>query len=187
MPPRIQLPADFKLWRLVCLGGGGVLIALGFYFLYVSTRMAANGGMDYLAAGGPAALSVASFVSASILIAPASVGIITRPVLAWFDQMFCPTETLRETPPTLIVALRQRLRDRQWESVTQQLDALELAYGPSPELSHLRAHLIAGQTGDFRTVTAAAAGTLSSRAFARYTALLRRDPPPVTIQVGIDA
>ncbi len=186
MPPRIQLPADFKPWRLACLGCGVGLIALGMRIL-LSIPFAKLAGATAIAVAGPAILGFACFITAGIFIAPQIVGVVARPITAWFDQMFYPTETLREPPATLLFALRQRLRDRHWEPVAQQLEALQRAYGPSPELLHLRAHLLAGQTGEFKTVTADAVSRLSTRAFDRYTALLRRDPPPAALQTGIDA
>jgi hypothetical protein len=181
MPPRIQLPADFKPWRFVCLGCGAGLIALGMGILL---KISPEAG---IAAAGPAALGLSCFIAAAVFIAPQIVGVIARPLTGWLDEIFCPTETIRQPPADLLRAIRQRLRDRFWESVDQQTLALIDAYGPSAELYHLRAHLAAGRDGNYCPVTAAAATTLSARAFDRYLALLRRDPPPAEIRLGLDA
>ena len=178
----IQLPADFKPWRLAALGCAAGLIAFGTRLFLEAAR--SGGGMG---AVGIVLLGMACFVSAAILMAPSVATVVARPLTNFMEALFHPTETLHQPPEALLRELRMRLRDRFWESVAQQLDALTRAYGPSPELLHLRAHLVAGQTGDYQSVTALAVTVLSSRGFDRYTALLRRDPPPREIQTGIDA
>ena len=175
------MPADFRPSRLVCLGCAAGLFALGIRFLTVATRIGGYG------AAGVALLGLACFISAAILVGPALAGLVSRPFTNFLGDMFHPTETLRQPPESLLRDLRMRLRDRLWESVAQQLDALTRAYGPSPELLHLRAHLVAGQTGNHQSVNALAVTSLSERAFDRYVALLRRDPPPTVVQTGIDA
>ena len=181
MPFRVQLSADFRPWRLVCLGCAVLLIALGLRFLAMAASI---GG---LVAVGPVLLAVGAFVSAAIFIAPSIVGTVARPLTSWFGDMFYPTETLRQPPESLLRALRMRIRDRYWESVDQQTRELIKAYGPSPELYHLRAHLHGGRDGSCSAATVEASSRLSGRDFERYTALLRSDPPPREIQTGIEA
>ena len=140
-----------------------------------------------MAIAAAALIAVAGFVASSICLVTGTSGIWGRAFGRVFGNLFYPEETITQPPDDLLRALRQRLRDRYWDSAAQQLDALQKAYGPSPELFHLRAHLSAGQTGDYRTVNVAAVKALPSRGFDRYTALLRRDPPPRAEQTGIDA
>lgn len=181
MPFRLQLSADFRPWRLVCLGCAAGLIALGLRFLTVAM------GVGGLAAVGPALIGIGCFVGAAIFIAPSIVGTVVRPLTSWFGDLFYPTETLRQPPKDLLFSLRMRLRDRYWDSVDQQTRELIKAYGPSPELYHLRAHLHAGRDGSCSAATVEASAKLSGRDFDRYTALLRRDPPPREVQTGIEA
>ena len=181
MPRLPQLSADFRPWRIVCLGCAAGLIALGLRFLSAAFE---TGG---LAAAAPALVGIGFFVAAAIFIAPSIVGLVARPLTSWFGDMFHPTETLRQPPKDLLFALRMRLRDRYWDSVDQQTRALIDSYGPSPELYLLRAHLEGGRSGSHSAVTVEASSKLSARAFDRYTELLRRDPPPHEIQTGIDA
>ncbi|MBC8012136.1 MAG: hypothetical protein H7067_18785 [Burkholderiales bacterium] len=178
---RIQLPAGFSWWRVV-----GVLVGLSIPLLglgLMSGSMGEGPGAVY----GIVLIAVAGFIASAILLVTNTSGIWSRPFGRLFGNLFYPVETITQPPDDLLRALRQRLRDRYWNSATQQLDALTRAYGPSPELFHLRAHLVAGQTGDYRTVNAAAVNALPARGFDRYTALLRRDPPPRAPETGIDA
>lgn len=181
MPPRLQLPADFRPWRLAFLVCASAFILLGFRLVYAAFAL------EGLEAAGPVIAGMSCFVAAGVFIAPSIVGIVARPLTGWIGDLFHPTETLRKPPEDLLRALRMRLRDRYWESVDQQTAALIVSYGPSPELYHLRAHLEGGRRGDYSAVTLEASTRLSPRAFALYTDLLRRDPPPRDIQTGIFA
>jgi hypothetical protein len=186
---RVHLPDAVKGWRLACLCTAFISGGLGLHLLTVAVRWAelGGGGFASYAAIGPAALGIACFVVAAMLSMPSMAGAITSPVGRLFEQIFYPSERIREPPKDLLFALRMRLRDRYWDSVDQQTRALIEAYGHSPELHHLRAHLEGGRSGSYSTVTLEASVRLSARGFDRYTELLRRDPPPREIQTGIEA
>jgi hypothetical protein len=181
MPPRLRVSADFRPWRVVCLVCAAALVGLGFRLLHGAL------GFGGFAAAGPALLGLACFIVAAILIAPPLAGLVVRPLTSCLGNLFYPAETLRKPPEDLLRALRMRLRDRAWESVDQQTAALIVSYGPSPELYHLRALLAGGRSGDHAAVTLEASARLPARAFALYSDLLRRDPPPRTVQTGIEA
>lgn len=179
---RFQLPADFRLWRVGCLLAALALLWLGLRFLALAGKQGA-----YLEAVGPAILGFSFFVGSGICVGIGFSGTLSLPLLRVFDHLFYPTETLRQPPKELLSSLRMRLRDRYWESVDQQTRELINAYGPSPELYHLRALLEGGRSGSPSAATVEASKKLSARAFDRYTALLQRDPPPREIQTGIEA
>ena len=178
--PRVHLPADFSWWRFT-----GVIVGLSMPLLsiFLMSRL----GGEPLAIAAAALIAVGGLVASAIFLVTGTSGIWGRAFGRVFGNLFYPEETLTQPPDDLLRALRQRLRDRYWDSAEQQIEALQKAYGPSPELFHLRAHLSAGQTGDYRVVNNAAVRALPSRGFDRYTALLRRDPPPREVQTGIDA
>lgn len=178
---RIQLPAGFSWWRVVGVLAGLSIPLLGLYL--VSGNLGSGPG----AIVGALLIVMGGFLACAILLVTSTSGIWFRPFGRLFGNLFYPEETLTQPPDDLLRALRQRLRDRYWDSAAQQIDALQKAYGPSAELFHLRAHLVAGQTGDYRTVNAAAVKALPSRGFDRYTALLRRDPPARAPEIDIDA
>jgi hypothetical protein len=136
---------------------------------------------------GAAMLTVGLFVSAAVAFALAFGGYMARPGARFLGSLFYPEETLKEPPENLLFALRMRLRDRHWESVDQQTRELINAYGASPALYHLRALMEGGRSGHHSAVTLEASKKLSRRAFDRYTALLRGDPPPREIQTAIEA
>lgn len=177
-----QLPEGFRFRRLLCPAGAIILGCLGFRFLGLAGKQGA-----YLEAVGPAILAVALLASAGILFVIPFAGTLLSPFTGVFERLFFPGETLRRPPEELLFALRMRLRDRYWESVDQQTNALIESYGPSPELYHLRALMEGGRAGNYSSVTMAASKKLSRRAFARYIDLLRNDPPPREIQTGIVA
>lgn len=178
-PP--QFSADFRPWRAVCVVFGAGLIAMGFRFLYSAAQM---GG---LAAAGPAIFGMACFVCAAMFVSPSLVGLVARPITGWAGDLFYPTETFRQPPETLLRSLRMQLRDRYWGSVDQQTRELINAYGPSPELYHLRAVMEGGRSGSHSAITVEASQKLSRRAFDRYVDLVHRDPPPAAVQSGIEA
>jgi hypothetical protein len=182
MLPHVRLPEDFRGWRIFCL-----LLSFAFFGLSaLSTRLTGQiGGM----AGtmGVVMLNVGLFVSGAVFFGIAVGGILARPGARLLGNLFYPEETIKEPPKELLFALRMRLRDRYWESVDQQTRELINAYGPSPELYHLRALMDGGRSGSHSAVTIDASKKLSRRAFDRYTELLHRDPPPTGVQTGIDA
>ena len=180
--PQIQLPEEFRGWRIVSL-----LVGFAFFGLSAfSTRLVGDAGT---LAGTMATvlLSVSLLACGGVFIGIAVGGLLSRPGGQFLGNLFYPVETLTAPPKDLLFALRMRLRDRYWESVDQQTRELINAYGPSPELYHLRALMEGGRSGTHSSVTVEASKKLSSRAFDRYAALLRRDPPPATIQTGIEA
>lgn len=180
--PQIILPEEFRGWRIFSL-----LVGIGFLGLSaLSTRLV--GGAGGLAGTmGTVVLSIGLLACGGVFIGIAAGGIVARPGANFLGHLFYPTETLTAPPKDLLFALRMRLRDRYWESVDQQTRELILSYGPSPELYHLRALMEGGRSGTHSAVTVEASKKLSARAFDRYTALLHRDPPPTTIQTGIEA
>ncbi len=182
MLPRIQLPEDFRGWRIFCLLLGVAMLGLSA----LSTRLVGGGGG---LAGTMASVMVAVslLVGAAICFGLAGGGILSRPGTRLLGNLFYPAETITEPPKELLLALRMRLRDRYWESVDQQTRELINAYGPSPELYHLRALMDGGRVGSHSAVTVEASRKLSRRAFDRYTELLRQDPPPREVQTGIEA
>lgn len=175
---RIQFPAGFSWARLV-----GALVGLSIPVAAGIMIAAGNGNFDR-GAVTIAFLGSGAFIFAAILIVTNTSWLWFRPFGRVLDSLFHPAETLTYPPADLIRSLRERLRNRLWESVSQQLDALEKAYGRSSDLFYLRAHLAAGLSGDCKHITNAASRALSGREFDRYLALLRRDPPVVYVQSG---
>lgn len=178
---RIQLSADFKWSRLV-----GVLVGLAIPLCALTMMMGADSPRErgFIALGF---LGSGAFIFAAILLVTNGSWLWFRPFGKLFGGLFYPEETITQPPKDLLFSLRMRLRDRFWESVDQQTRELIRAYGPSPELYHLRALMEGGRSGNHSAVTVEASKKLSGPAFDRYTALLRRDPPPSEIQTGIEA
>jgi hypothetical protein len=180
--PQIQLPEEFRGWRIFSL-----LLGFAFFGLSaVSTRLV-NDADSLAGTMGVVVLSVGFLACGGVFVGIAAGGILSRPGTQLFGHLFYPSETITAPPKDLLFALRMRLRDRYWDAVDQQTHALLEAYGPSPELYHLRALMEGGRSGTHSAVTVEASKKLSSRAFDRYAALLRRDPPPTAIQTGIEA
>ena len=184
MLPRIQiqLPEDFRGWRIFCL-----LLSFAFFGLSAASTQLIESTQGHAGMMGAVTLAIGLFVSGSVFFGLAAGGILARPGSRLLGNLFYPEETIKEPPKDLLFALRMRLRDRYWESVDQQTRALIESYGPSPELYHLRALMEGGRAGSHSVVTIEASKKLSRRAFDRYTGLLHRDPPPRAIQTGIDA
>lgn len=180
--PQIILPEEFRGWRIFSL-----LVGFDFFGLSaLSTRLVGEAG-TLAATMASVLLSVALLACGGVFIGIAAGGILSRPGAQFLGHLFYPTETITAPPKDLLFALRMRLRDRYWDAVDQQTHALLEAYGPSPELYHLRALMEGGRSGTHSAVTVEASKKLSSRAFGRYTDLLHRDPPPTAIQTGIEA
>jgi uncharacterized membrane protein YccC len=182
MLPRFQLPDEFRGWRIFCLFACFALIGLGCAAYRLMGHASSLAGMM-----GATMLMVSLFVASAIAFALAFGGYLARPGTRFLGSIFYPQETLKEPPKDLLFALRMRLRDRYWDAVDQQTRALLQAYGPSPQLYHLRALLDGGRSGTHSAVTTEASRKLSRRSFDRYLELLRRDPPPHEIQTGIEA
>lgn len=151
---------------------GLLLIVRGFRFLFSISPG------DSWGAAVPALFGFACMIAGAVCLAPGLIGVVTRPLTSFFGGFFYPEQHITAPPEPLIRALRLRILDRHFESATQQIDALLDAYGPRPELYHLRAHLVAAQGGEVQPVTAEATRALPLPALDTYLALLRRDPPP---------
>lgn len=179
---RIHLPPEFRAWRIVCLVTSIplVLVALRFF-------RGLQDASELADAMTGALVSMGLFVAAGVAAGLGLSGYLSRPSAKLFGSILYPEETIKEAPKELLFALRMRLRNRYWESVDQQTRALLDAYGPSPELYHLRALMEAGRGGNHAAVTVVASQKLSRRAFDRYMDLLRNDPPSHPIKTGIDA
>ena len=179
MPPRNQPPPDFSPWRML-----GAILCFALVVFICVLVLKTTGEVRPLVF---CALLVFLSTPLAILFVLSSSNFWSRPFTAFWSSFFYSSESITEPPKDLLFALRMRLRDRCWEAVDQQTRQLINAYGPSPELYHLRALMEGGRSGTHSATNVEAFKRLSSRAFDRYTALLRHDPPPIEIQNGIEA
>jgi ribosomal protein S12 methylthiotransferase accessory factor YcaO len=90
--------------------------------------------------------------------------------------LFYPQHRYAAPPEELLLRLRVRIFDRQFESVEKQLDGLFAACEPNPGLYHLRALLETAQGRAVEPVTTAAARELSAADFNAYERLLKTVP-----------
>lgn len=148
-----------------------VLGGFGLRFAYLAANAFSFGVMGY------GLLSLGCCIGAGISVAPGLIGVVARPLTAFFGNFFYPEERLTAPPEALLRALHMRILDRQFPAVVQQIEALTEAYGPRPELFHLAAHLAAARGEPVDPVTSEAARRLKPRALQTYLDLLRRQPP----------
>lgn len=157
--------------RAIAAAVGLVLAAFGIYFAYAAASAISFGMLGY------GVLSLGCCMAAGICFAPQLVPVVARPLANLLGGLIYPEQRFEAPPPDLLRKLRQSVTDRHFDSVAQQVSALDRAYGPSPELLHLAAHLAVARGDSASPVTTDASQRLKPKAFEAYLRILRDDPP----------
>lgn len=157
--------------RIIAIVAGVIFAALGLLCAYAASEVFSLGVVGF------GMLSLGFCTAAGICFAPQLVPVVARPLTGLLGGLFYPEQRFEAPPEDLLRKLRQSLADRHFDSVAQQVAALDRAYGPSPELLHLAAHLAVARGDTASPVTADASRRLKPKAFDAYLLRLRNDPP----------
>lgn len=158
------------IWTIFPLLASAAFMVQGFRLLFRASQ-----GAGWSAAS-PALFGVICLIVAACLAAPRLVIVITSPLNTLLGALVYPQHRFTAPPDDLLLKLRIRILDGQFESVEKQLTALFAAYEPNPGLYHLRALLEVTQGRADEPVTADAARNLSAQKFEAYQRLLQKFP-----------